>query len=393
MITKVNNTISFLKNLFVETCLNKTDKISDITDNSVLSGISYATAKVAQKAIKDIAIVESQIFPESAAGEYLDRAASLFGVTPRMGALGSSTYIRVYADPGTIYESGVHTFVSKNGVRFAVEETYEVDETGYGYVKVRSESVGSFTNVDANSVTSVNPIPQGHKECTNEYYATGGRDSESDEIFRRRILNHQNIYATATLEKLTQIFQNVDSRILRVMYVGIMEDSYMHIEVATQNGQELSYSELKSLLEGAAQYFGIGDMIVSGKLMGIKLENVKWHEVGGDNGIDFRCEIESGYDVSEVRKNIQIGITKYLDWRFWEVGKKIEWDNILEIIKNSEGVKYVSSEYFNPSKDEVVSEFMLPRVKKFIMRNLDGEVMYDSSSNFSSVFYPSNNNK
>ena len=60
MITKVNNTISFLKNLWVETFLNKTDKVTDITDNSVLNGVAYGTAKVAQKALKDIAIVEAQ---------------------------------------------------------------------------------------------------------------------------------------------------------------------------------------------------------------------------------------------------------------------------------------------------------------------------------------------
>ena len=234
MITKVNNTISFLKNLWIETFLNKTDKVSDITDNSVLNAAAYATAKVAQKAIKDVAIVEAQIFPETAAGDYLDRAASLFGVTARYGALGSSTYIRVYAEPGTTYTAGVNTFVSTNGVRFAIENSLTVGESGYGYVKVRSEALGSFTNIDANSITTVNPIPQGHYECTNEYYAIGGRDKESDEMFRRRILNHQNVYATATIEKLTQIFQNFDNRILKIMFVGIMEDSFIHIQLATQ---------------------------------------------------------------------------------------------------------------------------------------------------------------
>lgn len=114
---------------------------------------------------------------------------------------------------------------------------------------MRSEAIGLFTNVDANSITTVNPIPQGHYECTNEYYAIGGRDKESDEMFRRRILNHQNVYATATIEKLTQIFQNFDNRILKIMFVGIMEDSFIHIQLATQNGQELSYAELKTLLE------------------------------------------------------------------------------------------------------------------------------------------------
>lgn len=390
MITKVNNTISFLKNLWIETFLNKTDKVTDITDNSVLNAVAFASAKVAQKAIKDVAIVETQIFPETASGEYLDRAASLFGVTPRYGALGSSTYIRVYAEPGTIYEAGVNTFVSTNGVRFIIENTLTVGESGYGYVKVRSEAVGAFTNVDANSIVTVTPIPSGHNECTNEYYAIGGRDTESDEMFRRRILNHQNVYATATLEKLTQIFQNFDNRILKIMFVGIMEDSFIHIQLATQNGQELSYSELNTLLEKATPYFGFGDMIVSGKLMGVKLENVTWFEVGGEDGVDFRCELEAGYDVLTVRKNIQVGMTKYLDFRFWEPGKRVEWDDLLEIVKNTEGVKYVASEWFKPNMDEEVSEFMLPRIKKFIMRDLDGEVMFDEENEFSPVFYPAN---
>jgi len=390
MITKLNNTISFLKNLWIETFINKTDKVSDITDNSVLNATAYATAKVAQKALKDVAIVEAQIFPEEASGEYLDRAATLFAATPRKGALGSSTYIRVYAKPGTTYTKGVNVFVSTNGVRFPIEETLIVGDSGYGYVKVKSESVGAFTNVDPNSIVTLTPIPNGHIECTNEYYAVGGRDEEDDEMFRIRILNHQNVYAEGTLEKLVQILQNIDSRVLKIMFVGVMEDSFIHIQIATQNGQELTYQELQTLLEGATPYFGVGDMIVSGRLMGIKFENASWYEVGGEKGIDFRCELEAGYDIAAVRKNIQVGMTKYLDWRFWEPGRQVEWDNLLEITKNTEGVKYVADQDFYPKVDEPVSEWLLPRIKKFVMRDLEGNVLFDMENQFSPVFYPAN---
>lgn len=61
MITKTANTIANLKNLWIEMFLNKTDRVSNIADGSVLNGVAYGTAKVAQKAIKDIAIVEAQI--------------------------------------------------------------------------------------------------------------------------------------------------------------------------------------------------------------------------------------------------------------------------------------------------------------------------------------------
>ena len=146
MITKVSNTIANLKNLWIEMFLNKTDKVSNIADGSVLNAVAFGTAKVAQKAIKDIAIVEAQIFPTSATGTYLDKSAALFGVSPRKQALGSSTYIRVYAEPGTLYEVGT-TFISKNGIRFIVDKPFTVDNSGYVYVSVRSVITGSATNV------------------------------------------------------------------------------------------------------------------------------------------------------------------------------------------------------------------------------------------------------
>lgn len=390
MITSVDNTISALKNLFTEIFLNKTDKVTDITENSVLNGVAYGVAKVAQKSLKDVAIVEAQIFPETAAGEYLDRAASLFGVPARYGALGSSTYIRVYAEPGTYYVAGTHVFVSNSGVRFTVEESFVVPESGYGYVKVRSEVQGVAANVVPNSIRNVVPKPFGHYDCTNEYYATGGRDAEDDDTFRRRILNHQNMYSAETLEKLVQVFQSVDDRVLRIMFVGLEEDSYIHIKIATQNGQQLSQAELDALLLAAEPYFGIGDMKIHGSVAGIRLENADWYVVGGDAGIDFRCSIDGSYDTNLVRKNIQVGLTKYFDPKYWNANKKVEWDDLFEIVKNTEGVKYVSSQYFLPREDEEVPEYMLPRVKKFIMRDLDGNVIFDNQTSFVPSFYPAN---
>ena len=170
------------------------------------------------------------------------------------------------------------------------------------------------------------------------------------------------------------------------MFVGVEEDSFLHIQIVTQNGQNLTQDELGELLEKATPYFGIGDMIVAGSIMGIKLENATWYEVGGDTGVDFRCELVSGYRVADVRKNIQIGLSKYLDFRYWEVGQKVEWDDLLEIVKNTEGVKYVSSEWFRPNQDEPVSEFMLPRIKKFRMRDMNGIIMLDEGTDFEMSF-------
>lgn len=387
MITKTANTIANLKNLWIEMFLNRTDRVSNIADGSVLNGVAYGTAKVAQKAIKDIAIVEAQIFPKSATGEYLDKSAALFGVSPRKEALGSSTYVRVFAEPGTHYEVGTK-FISKNGVQFTVDQPFTVDKSGYGYISVRSVITGSATNVEANSITEVSPRPLTHIECTNEYAAIGGRDYEDDETFRNRIINYNNKLSTDTMEGWTQIFQDLDSRILKVMNVGLGEDGKTHIYLVTQNGSFFTDDELEELLTKATPYFGLTELDLQGNTLGIVIENAKWMYVGGEEGVDFRVELSPNAVIADVRKNIQIAMTKYLDFRFWEAGKKVEWDDLLEVVKTAEGVKYVPDEYFFPYFDEEVPLNMLPRIKGFRMRDLEGNILYDSGSSLSNIFYP-----
>lgn len=387
MITKVNSTISNLKNLWIEIFQNKTNKATNIADGSVVNAAAFATAKVAQKAIKDIAIVESQIFPENATGEYLDRAAVLFGVSPRKGALGSSTYVRVYAEPGTEY--GLDTvFINKNGIRFEVDTPLVVDESGYGYVSVRSTIVGSVTNVDANSITQVIPRPLTHIDCTNEYQAVGGRDEEDDDTFRVRIINGNNKLSQTTIEYWTQIFQDLDSRVLKVMNVGLGENAKIYIYLITQNGSFFTDEELDVLLQKATPYLSLSDIDVQGNVLGVELKNAEWKYVGGDKGIDFRIELSSEYDIATVRKNIQIALTKYLDFRFWTPGKVIQWDDLLSVVKTSAGVKYVPDEYFYPSFDEEVPLNQLPRIRGFKMRDLNGNILYDSEQTLSNLFYP-----
>ena len=388
MITKTSATITNLKNLFIEMFLDKTAKVSNVADGSVVNATAFGVAKVAQKAMKDIAIKEAQIFPDTATGVYLDKAAALYGVSPRKGALGSSTYIRVSANPGTVYDTSV-TFVNKNGIRFQVDEALTVGESGYGYVKVRSINAGYSTNVPPNSITNVSPQPQGHIECTNEYYAIGGRDSEDDETFRIRIKNNLNILSKNTIEYWTQTLSNIDDRVLKVMSAGLDEKGIYNLYVVSQNGIFFTEEELDTLLESAQGYFGISELNIEGKVAGIGIKNIDWFYVGSERGLDFRVQLQPDYDVSTVRQNIQVNLTKYLDFRFWTPGKIVEWDDLLDIVKKTDGVKYVPDEYFFPYYDQQVPANQLPRIRGFVMRDQDGNILYDSDSNLSPLFYPS----
>lgn len=386
--------LSKLKQLWLELFLNKTNKVSDISDNSVLNATAYGVAKIAQKALKDIAVVESQIMPDSASGGDLDMAAKLFSSITRKGAAQSSTLLLIIADEGTFYDKTSVTFTNYNGIVFTPEEDLTIDENGFGYLKVRSQDSGLKTNVDPNSVVTINNEPIGHIAVTNEYIPQGGTNNEDDELFRQRIKKHTNIVARYTEDYYAQIFQQENEDILRVLTLGVDNDGKKCLGIVTQNGSTLTEQELSELLDNTKQYFSIQDINRFGDTIGIKLVNVEWYYVGdpiGDNsgtGVDFRVQLLANYNPDEVRKRIQINITKYLDFRYWGKGKKIDWDNLLQIVKETEGVRYVSDSYFYPAVDESFPVTRLPRVKKFVMRDLSGNIISDNQGILSPIFYP-----
>lgn len=394
MITKINSTIENLKNLFIETFLNKTKRVSDIAPGSVTNAVAYGCAKIAQKAIKDIAIVEAQLFPDSASGEYLDRAAELFGVGERGKASPSSTYIRVLiekAKKGEVAFNKGDIFSNTNNIRFIVSEnTTLYKANGYGYVPVTATATGSITNVSANTIVKmVSQPPQGFISCTNEYMAIGGRDYESDEDFRIRIKNNLNVLSTSTQEYLLQAMQKINPNILKILYIDSSLYNGITIGVVTQNGALLAADELAELKDGIGPHLPLSNIDSSGNVIGFNIKNVDWYWVGGENGIYFAASLSvTGDKIKEVAEQIQISMTKYLDFKYWNPGQKIYWDDLLRIVKNTPGVESVPNTSFYPNKDEEVPQNQLPRIKRFVMTDLSGNSLFDiNTEEGTPVFY------
>ena len=374
------------KQVFTEILLDKTDKVSKISDNSVLNGISYGIAKVSGKAEKDIVQALSKLFPDLAYGSHLDQVAQNFGISPRFGASQSSTYIRVVGDVGTQYVAGTHVFESSDGIQFDIENTTTIGADGFSYVKVRSVDVGVKTKVKPATVTKVTPQPTGHRFCVNETQALNGRDQEDDVQFRQRIKDGANILARNTLSSIEQVFMKINSNILKVFYQGINTQGQKKLTIVTQNGIDLTTSELDELLQSGEKYFALTDYRPFGRQSyGVVLQNIEWQPLD----VSFRCELYGSFNPDDVRIDMQVRIAKYLDFRTWESGvDKIEWDNLLQIVKNTRGVKYVPDQYFYPRVDTATDKNKLPRLRGFLMLNLNGGVINSGSGNLNPAYYP-----
>lgn len=389
MITKIIS-IDTLKQIFVEILLNKTDKVSDISNESVLNGVAYGCSKLAQRLLVNQGVVEGHIFPDTAYGEYLDDIARSRGIAPRFTSLGSTTYIRVQAAPETVYSAGTK-FLSSNGIEFISTEDYTVGNDGYGYIKVNSVQNGAASNVDALTINTISTVtPSGHIACTNEYAATGGRDNESDDDFRIRIKASVNQLARNTMAYLEQIFIKINPKVLRLHRGGIDDRGRIILIVVSINGQNFTQEEFNEIISQSEEFLSLNELTRDHSTgYPITLVNPDWYPVD----IDFRCDIDPAYDQASVRRNMQIAVSKLFDYRYWGVNEKVEWENILYAIRNVDGVRYVADAYFLPRNDINMTNYRLPRVRGFIVRDLNGGVISDnyaitSQFEYTDYFFP-----
>lgn len=383
MITQIIPTQE-LKQIFLEVLLNKTDKLTDVSEESVLNGIAFGCAKLAQKCLVNQSVVEGHIFPDTAYGTYLDELAAIRGVAPRFGASGSSTYVRLIGDEGTHYDKDLITLKATNGVQFELEESVTLDINGFAYVKVRSKSQGSNTNVDPLTINQLTPMPQGHTAVTNEYRAAGGADQETDALFRQRIKDSVNQLSRNTMSYLEQVFMKINPKVLRLHKGGISTDGKFNLIVVAVNGQNFSDAEFNQLLSLSEEYLALSDLLNESSDFALSLQNVDWLPVD----VEFRVDIDPAYDSDAVRKEIQIQMNKLFDYRYWKYGDKVEWEDLLYVVRNVSGVRYVPDTHFTPNADINVPRYRLPRIRGFIMRDLEGNIIESNNGAMSAVYYP-----
>lgn len=380
-------TVTELKQIFIENVLNNTSKISKVSEDSVVNGIAFANAKIAQKAIKDIAIVEAHTMVDSAYGVQLDDIADAKGIAERFGTSDSSTFVRVVGDVGTLYESGTHTITGSHGIVFNIEEDVTIGDHGYAYVKVRSQTVGEKTNIDGNTLVTIAPVPVGHEFATNEYGAFGGRDAEDDAVFKKRIKEGANLAATSTISKLTQICNKINPAVIRVFYHGTNSQSQVILALSTHNGIDLTGPELSDIENKLEEFLAISDLKpINATSSKIELKNIDYQLID----VVFRVDIQASVNPDLIRKDIQVQFSKYLDYRFWKPNRKVEWDELLSIVRHTRGVRSVPDTKFNPNVDVVIDNNKLPRFRGFQMLDLAGNIISNVSGTLNPIYYPTN---
>lgn len=379
--------IEELKNLFIQELINKSDgKISKVSDHSVLNGVSFGASKVFQKAMKDVALLESELFPEYAYGEYLDTIAQRYGISPRQKNLGSSVYVKIVAEPGTLYLADRCIFSSTEGISFKLLSDFEMGEAGYDYVELQSVSTGEDANVAANTINKVTSAPSGHLYVNNDLPASGGVGEEGDQSFLNRIVGGFNNFSFETLSKLVYVMQTINKRVLSIKKAGVNKNGQVTLLLVASNGGLFSEEEIQELTSGIRPYLSIADLIETNSLEGLYdpviLKNIDYTYID----LDFRIELYSSVDSENFRISVQEDLASFLDFRNW-TGTKVDWEDLYSIIRGHSGIKSFPEQFFVPRSDVQISSISLPKMRGFVMRDLNGVPFYDNNSGIIPVYY------
>lgn len=376
----------------LETFLQNTDRVTKISPNGVLAGILRGSARLAQRAIKDISIsyVDNNI--NSASGSQLDTLAGEMGYPPRLPATSSTSYLRLVGMPGTIYNVDEVSYISASGIEFRQEvDSFTIPNEGYGYISIRSVNTGSITNVAPFSI-SVRNAPAGHLRSFNEFSSSRGRDLETDEAYKERIKSIFNTLAFATIPRIQQILQAFDPEILRIVRLGTSTLGDIRIGIVTVNGKTYNAVELLDLEREAAPYMALSDTNANGTaLNGIRFQNIEYRPID----FSIRIQKDPNVDVIDIYQDLSIRFNRHINYVTWQFGiSRVDRDFLVNETIRANGVRYVESLEFTPMQDILISPDRLPRIRRIELFDLEGQRILNTSassietSTFQNYFFP-----
>ncbi|MED4933985.1 baseplate J/gp47 family protein [Heyndrickxia coagulans] len=127
---------------------------------------------------------------------------------PREPATNSYTTLQFTGVPGYLIETG-REFTTKSNIYFMLIEDVTLDSSGNGSGQAVSVETGSNNNVAANTITEqAEPVEEIYT-VTNPVPATGGTDRESDDNYKKRLLQANEGGGKSTANAVISALLNV----------------------------------------------------------------------------------------------------------------------------------------------------------------------------------------
>ena len=363
MLTQLRTLEDLKQEFFIAIRNNSSDKVTKILPTTVINGFGYAMAKIVQKINYDCAQIESKLFPEYANSTVLDNISLRTGIPPRGGSIAASAVLLFQAAIGTIYPSGTQV-ITASGVTFQTVNSLTIDYNGFGFALSLATTSGASTNVDANSITTlVSTPPSGHISVTNPFMAINGADSETDNVFRNRLVGAENILSRNTESFYEALITNINPNVIRIntKKLNYIDNSF-EISIVQNNLADFSSVDLLNISNSIQSYLPFADYGTTK----IVVSNINWTYID----ISLQIKMATGGVLSDIAKQMQINLSTYLDLTQWNFGGTVSYYDLISQCENINNVIDIVGNSFLPNNDVIVSSDSLPRIRNFILTDV-----------------------
>ena len=289
-----------------------------------------------------------QMFPSTAAGEYLDAHAAQRGLSRKNGtvALGVVTFLAASEDHGDILiPAGTQVCTVDDRLRFETDSDTVLNANTLSVnANVHAVQAGSAYNIiNGKMGIMVTPVA-GIVMVHNNVRFTGGSDAENDEQLRERVIDsYRNIVNGANAAYYRSAALSVDG-VYSASAVGCARGAGTVDVYASARGAALSsgkIAEIQALLDEKRE------VNVDVRAVGATALNINLY---------IRLTAAEGYDFSTVADEVQSAVTDYINGL--GVGNDLRLSKVGEVIYHIEGVAdYKFLESYGSDRDVPLTRF------------------------------------
>lgn len=317
-----------------------------ISDECDMAVRMYAAASQAEALYIYGQWVMNQYFPQTAEGEYLDRHGELRGLLRESAvcARGELTFAVANAAKADIEIPAGTVCINMAGTEFITAENGKI-VTGEKSctVSARAINAGKAGNAAARTVIFMTNAPVGVETCINLSAFRGGRDAESDEDYRARILESYKTLpngANAAWYKKTALeIEGVASASVDCCPRGA---GTVDVYIASESGlpDDVLLSAVQAVFDEKREICTDVQVCSPGE---------------GRLSVEAEVKVKSGYNANQVCAAVKDAISGVFDGR--ELGSKLYMTEICDSIHHVPGVE--SYRLISPDFDLVSQHHLL----------------------------------
>jgi uncharacterized phage protein gp47/JayE len=283
-------------------------------------------------------------------------------VTPALTVQSNATYRIKKASITLAWVEGDELLFSTSGsVIFAAKEnltlqaTYAGSNVLRGVVRAQSTGTGDSQNVSAFAVRTIQnpskiPFVGATASVNNLAPAQGGTDTETDSVFRSRIVNLYAGLNQGTVQFYESQVRRINPSVIRVFLARGPQLNEVLVYCLTSDGTSLSTNEKNSLQTELLDYVPVQTFVT---IRDMVLQPID---------VSFTTTLQAGATIESVTDVLVDVYRDHLNWSTWPFGQSVQPDDLLRIASAIPGVDSLTVSSFTPSSDVAMGPATLPRI-------------------------------